>query len=576
MFMMLMWTHPAHCLRKRATLSLIGACLSVLISTPPAWADKTGCEYKDIDVARFGQKPFQNPPEIVSSNGALKTNLAVQYTNPATTTIADCPVHLRTYNGQLVGPTLRAKPGDVLDILLDNQLPTETTEQIQQEYNQEIANAHLGMFPAGFNTTNLHTHGLHVSPSGNSDNVLLNIEPQKKFSYEIKTPSNHPPGTFWYHAHAHGSTAIQVGSGMAGALILDDDRARIPPALAEANKGEKVMVLQTTLYNENGELNDIIATFPSPTNPNDCQDPRNRMTWLCSKRRVTINGQIVPRIKMQPGEVQRWRIIDAAFRQTFELQLDGHPLHEIALDGLYLGHIDTWPAGRPIELQPGYRTDVLVQASQKPGIYKLVNSKAPAASAISGVRAEDVVIAEVEVTGAPKNMALPTDKEMAALAPFPGVDLRKSAIGVQEAAFKLGSDLAPSGSRNYFQVNYQAFDTKQVRKLVLNAVDLWSLTTVGDPFTPGVPPLPHVFHIHVNPFQMLRKDPSGAEELVWKDTVLVPGGQQLNVYTQYLDFLGQFVIHCHILDHEDLGMMEVVEVVQPESVPLLARPMEHK
>ena len=59
-------------------------------------------------------------------------------------------------------------------------------------------------------------------------------------------------------------------------------------------------------------------------------------------------------------------------------------------------------------------------------------------------------------------------------------------------------------------------------------------------------------------------------------TVLVPAGQQLNVYTQYLDFLGKFVIHCHILDHEDLGMMEVVEVVEPESVPLLARPMEHK
>jgi FtsP/CotA-like multicopper oxidase with cupredoxin domain len=127
MITMLMWTHPAHCLRKRATLSIIGACLSVLISTPPAWADKTGCEYKDIDVARFGQKPFQNPPEIVSNNGVLKTNLIVQYTNPDTTTIGGCPVHLRTYNGQLVGPTLRVRPGDVLDIDLDNQLPTEAT-----------------------------------------------------------------------------------------------------------------------------------------------------------------------------------------------------------------------------------------------------------------------------------------------------------------------------------------------------------------------------------------------------------------------------------------------------------------
>jgi hypothetical protein len=168
---------------------------------------------------------------------------------------------------------------------------------------------------------------------------------------------------------------------------------------------------------------------------------------------------------------------------------------------------------------------------------------------------------------------------MAPLAPFPGVDLRKTANGVQEVAFKLGSDLQQG--RNYFQVNYQSFDSMLPRKVVLNATDQWSLTTVGDPAADnGIPPLPHVFHIHVNPFQMVRKDPTGADELVWKDTVLVPTGtgpdnkpisQVVNVYTRYTDYIGQFVLHCHILDHEDLGMMQVVEVVEPEAVPLRMR-----
>ena len=198
------------------------------------------CTYMDIDVSLYGEKPFHNPPEIVARDHVVKTRLAVQYTDPSQVSIAGCGVKLRTYNGQLVvGPTLRVKPGEVLDILLDNRLPAETPAETAAQFEQERSNAHLSVVPASFNTTNLHTHGLHVSPAGNSDNVLLSILPQTKFPYEIKVPASHPPGTFWYHAHAHGSTSIQVGSGMAGALILDDDPAKFPLFLRDANKGEE-------------------------------------------------------------------------------------------------------------------------------------------------------------------------------------------------------------------------------------------------------------------------------------------------------------------------------------------------
>jgi FtsP/CotA-like multicopper oxidase with cupredoxin domain len=186
------------------------------------------------------------------------------------------------------------------------------------------------------------------------------------------------------------------------------------------------------------------------------------------------------------------------------------------------------------------------------------------------------VLAIVEVTGEPMDMALPTSAEMAPLAPFPGVDLKSRAVGVQTVVFKLGQDVP--GQRNYFQINAEAFDPNHSRKLVLNTVDQWNLSTIGDPAANnGIPPLPHVFHIHVNPFQMERKDPAGQPEAVWKDTVLVPPAVQLNVYTQYTDYIGAFVLHCHILDHEDLGMMEVVEVVEEEGAkPLHAMPMMHQ
>jgi len=141
---------------------------------------------------------------------------------------------------------------------------------------------------------------------------------------------------------------------------------------------------------------------------------------------------------------------------------------------------------------------------------------------------------------------------------------------VQEVVFKLGSGLQPTEPRGYFQVNYAAFSDGNRRYVRLNSTDLWSLTTVGDPAAVaggGIGPLPHVFHIHINPFQVLRNGPNNQPEWVWKDTQFVPAGDTVNVYTQYRDFTGAFVLHCHILDHEDLGMMEVVEVVERMPIP---------
>jgi FtsP/CotA-like multicopper oxidase with cupredoxin domain len=495
----------------------------------------------------------------------------VRYTDPSKISIGGCGVKLRTYNGRLVGPTLRVKPGEVLDILLNNQLPEETPDEVAHQFEQERSNAHLSVVPASFNTTNLHTHGLHVSPAGNSDNVLLAILPQTKFPYEIKLPATHPPGTFWYHAHAHGSTSIHVGSGMAGALIVDDDDAKIPPALREANKGEKIMVLQTILYDTDGELNQISALFPDPK----VCPPANPGTWTCSKRQVTINGQIRPVITMRPGEVQRWRLIDTSFRESFDLRLEGHALHEIALDGLYLGRVDTWQPNQTVELQPGYRSDILVQASRTPGTYRLINGALVAAASLRSVDQQEQVLAIVKVEGDPVDMTLPTDAEMAPLAPFPGVDLKARAVGVQQVVFRLGQDMQQK--RNYFQINAEAFDPNHVRKVVLDTVDQWTLSTIGDPVDNPKPikAAPHVFHIHVNPFQYQRQGPAGPET-VWKDTVIVRPDQQLNVYTHYTDYVGAFVMHCHILDHEDLGMMEVVEVVEEEgSKPLRAMAHHH-
>jgi FtsP/CotA-like multicopper oxidase with cupredoxin domain len=135
-------------------------------------------------------------------------------------------VHLRSYvaegaaTGKLLGPTIVARPGDTLRVHLSNNLPEE--DPSCQEHPENINIPHC------FNSTNLHTHGLWVSPAGNSDNVFLSFSPGTSFQHEYSIPSDHPAGTFWYHPHLHGSTALQVTSGMSGALILRGDRMPTP------------------------------------------------------------------------------------------------------------------------------------------------------------------------------------------------------------------------------------------------------------------------------------------------------------------------------------------------------------
>ena len=167
-------------------------------------------------------------------------------------------VHLRGYTGNgvdpnapYVSPTIEAIPGDTVRITLDNELPAGP----QPGDPGCMPGGQMPDIPHCFNGTNLHTHGLWVSPTGNSDNVLLSINPQTKFTYEYNIPSDHPSGTFWYHTHRHGSTALQVSSGMAGALIIRGSRFPTPTAHGDIDTliptsaiPERVLVMQQIQY----------------------------------------------------------------------------------------------------------------------------------------------------------------------------------------------------------------------------------------------------------------------------------------------------------------------------------------
>ena len=195
-------------------------------------------------VAPTAQPKAAQPTVVRSLNGRLDVELVLDY---ALFKIGNDQVRLRTYNGHLVGPTLRARAGDTLFVTLRNRLPVEPdTKHEANDYHN-------------WNTTNLHYHGLHVAPKGTndleSDNVLIKLEPSADGDgsiqkYAVHIPKEHPAGTFWYHPHVHGSTTPQVASGAAGALIIEreDDSLNLDRNPAIKAAAEEILVLQQIPY----------------------------------------------------------------------------------------------------------------------------------------------------------------------------------------------------------------------------------------------------------------------------------------------------------------------------------------
>ncbi|OJH42644.1 multicopper oxidase family protein [Cystobacter ferrugineus] len=521
---------------------------------------------KDLVKARHGGHPGHPHPGHPHLHphphpGEVDVRLELKYAiNKIATALVDGQaqgfdtVNLRSYNGKLVGPVIEARPGDTLNILLDNQLPMEPHTPGTDHHSP------------GFNTTNLHVHGLHVSPAGNSDNVMLEIVPGQQFQYEIKIPRDHPAGTYWYHPHRHGSVAIQVSNGLAGALIIRGDIDEVPAIKAAR---EQILVIQQIPYvvNEQTKLGQV--------EPGDLVDGHTVFfpgNWEAMKRRFTINGEVEPTLQMRPGEVQRWRFIHAGFRKKLEVKLVRRdpktgaeeilPQYLIALDGITTGSID---ALEEVELHPAYRADVLVRATDNAGnalpegTYWLVDGT-------QGASAESRNLARVVVKGPQVMMGLPTEMELAPLAPFMDIPVDRD-IPVQKVKFELRIDSVPPMGL----INGETFDASKSRKLLLGAEEEWEVSSPtehedSDPshvyFNEG-----HPFHIHLNPFQcdIKLKGVGGVKQKrVWKDTIFVEPGQiPVKLRTRYERYVGMFMLHCHILDHEDFGMMEMIEIVLP-------------
>lgn len=223
---------------------------------PPPVLPETNPQATAMKVLRLAQpSPLESchPQGSVRRTGndvyvklqAVRAKFTINNPDPADPYGGNDPVELRSYGGCHAGPTIEVLPGNTLHVDLINSLSKDDPSCLPNPPSGLALPPGVGCF----NTINLHTHGLHVSPAGNSDNVLLSIAPQTDFPYEINIPSDHPAGTFWYHAHRHGSTATSVASGEAGILVVRGNRPYTPPSPDDPHP---IADIDTILHNAGG------------------------------------------------------------------------------------------------------------------------------------------------------------------------------------------------------------------------------------------------------------------------------------------------------------------------------------
>ncbi len=428
---------------------------------------------------------YLESPVRASVDGLLDTMLTARR---GPTTAAGHTFTALTYDGLFPGPTLRVRPGDTLRIALVNELDKPS---------------------------NLHVHGMHVSPRDNGDNVFLHIMPGETFNFEHQIPLDHPAGLYWYHPHLHGDTDEQVAGGLVGAIVVEGEIDDLPGI---AGVPERLLVLQSTEFGPEGQL----------LTPD--QQQTDQLVTL-------VNGALNPALTIRPGETQRWRILNGSADTFLNLHLDGHQLHQIGSDGNPLGAV--WSRDE-IFLSPGERAEILVQAGA-PGLYAL-RSLAWG----EGFQAQpEVLVATFEVAGETVAPApLPTD-----LIPFE--DLSQARIDRQRIV------VFEEPSQNPFTVaiDGKVFDPNRVdQTVILGDTEEWVLRNTSPDW--------HPFHIHVNDFQVVAVNGEPQQPHGGEDTVAIPAGGELTIRTRFRDFTGKYVYHCHILGHEDAGMMGVIEVIE--------------
>ncbi len=445
--------------------------------------------------------PFHDPvelPNVSSTPGVFEAYLEAK---PAPINVNGTTATLLTYNGSYPGPTIRVKQGDILKLHFTNSLPSTTERNI------------LGFEKSH---TNLHTHGLHVSPMEPADAAHLDIAPGETYHYEYDLMFQPGGSLNILHPHAHGLVAEQYWSGMLSAIIMEDNT----PVL-EGYETHTLILKDISLSNG----------APAPHS--------SMMDFMHGKEGniVMVNGQVNPVLSIRPGQIQRWRILNGSNARFYKLSLEGHSLYLVGTDG---GLLDKPYAQPSILLSPGERIDLLVKASLTKGSYRLLSLPY---SRMGNMGGQQVTLLTLSNQGSRVSGTLPTTVDPGAVR----LNMDTSMLPKRTLTLSMGQ------GRGY--INGQDFDVDPYTIMSdLGMYEVWEIINQSN--------MDHPFHQHVNAAQVLSitgGDSAYAslytQTPAWKDVVIVPKWGRATLLVPVMDYPGMTMFHCHILEHEDIGMM---------------------
>lgn len=519
-----------------------------------AWAQLPQCPVRPTPGS-----VVQDQLSLSSQNGELSLALTLRNAADAYGYMHYCFDYMSS-SGLVEAPTLRLNPGDTLTLDLTDDLnvsysgvPYTRNKYAGKEMQMNHGNAHSDSQSnpctstvINYNTTNLHFHGLNVPPVCHGDDVITTlIQPSKTpFQYQIQIPANEPPGLYWYHPHPHGYTALQVNGGAAGALIVNGIE-KIKPQVAGLT--ERVFMIR--------------------------QQFLNPLSWIPGPYQLTLNFQPAlapaspsPIIQMTPGEKQFWRVGNATTQGFLSLQLlfDGKPqtLELIALDGV---PVTGDPMMTTINIPPAGRAEFIVPAVPAGTSATFVNN------AFNTGPVGNANTAQVLASVVPGTTAAGSARTVVPAAPVPPTTQRFSGLAQMKPTTtrNLYFSEAPLGTNppvNFFiTVQGQTphlFSANEPPAIVTNvgAVEDWTIENHTSE--------EHAFHIHQIHFLVMAINGIPLQTPQMQDTLQVPYWTGTGPYpsiTVRMDFrdpniAGTFVYHCHILDHEDAGMMAKIQV----------------
>jgi suppressor of ftsI len=433
-----------------------------------------------------------------------------------------------SFEGHDNPPVIRARTGEDIELTYVNQMSTHSRETC--------------VHGPCMNMTNLHFHGLHVSPDAPQDDVITMMAmPGQTLHYVVNIPLDQPPGLYWYHTHPHGESYQQDLDGMSGAIVIEGIERYVPEIQLMR---ERVIVLR-----------DQVVAKDDPAS-SDLRRRVNVAGKVCGtstatpERIFTINGEVRPQIAIAPGERQFWRIVNASPDLYADLQVDAEQLEVVALDGMplafhdpahpmqFASHVLVPPAGRLEAIITGPRTGV------RASLRSLCFDTGP-----DGDPNPAMVVADLEDVAQPTpERHTPPDTRLPVQKPLSPNLIAQVESSVPDFVVKFTED------KQGFYINGKRYGPADppMTTVPIGAFHHWRVTNDTHEV--------HPFHIHQVHFLVFAQNGVRLKYPQWLDTVNVPVEGDVDLMMDFTDPIirGVSLFHCHLLNHEDKGMMATI------------------